>query len=98
MPQAPEQIHECLACEVSFTLTSALNKNVPLDYASTYCSHECYLSFEDVLAASIEEAKTLGLIDSNGKPINQLDKTQDAVRRIAEQFKLKVDAPGIKLP
>jgi len=87
-------LHECLACERVFTMGRDGNTGVPIDYASTYCTPECYEQFEAQLKAEVERANASELnphldgSDSNSQ--SSLDINKNTIRAIVNGFNFKV--------
>ena len=81
-------LHECLACERVFTMGRDGNTGVPIEYASTYCTHECYEQFEAQLKAEVERAN-IAELNPEGTPVATTD---ESLRKIIGAFNFKVSS------
>jgi len=75
-------IHECLACERSYTIEQSLGADVPREYCETYCSKECYEVYEQALKEGADKGALIQNILDNNK--------QDTVTKILNHYHLKV--------
>jgi len=85
MANIPEPQYECFACENYFLRAASLTDGVPSEYCTEYCSTKCYAEFYAALTERAGDARSAGLVDSEGIALGS---NKDVVNKVIAGLKL----------